>query len=288
MTTGTRRILVALAIVLIAGGAGMLGARIKTTTDVNKVTLPSLDDVPPENWARLAQKKIFFGHHSVGYDIIDGISDIMAERDCVKLNIIETCDPADFDQPVFAHMRVGTNADPLSKIDDFKKIMDSGVGDKADIVFFKFCYVDVMRDSDAQQILDSYKMAMAQLQSRYPTARFLHVTVPIRSTPKGLEENLKHFIRSLIGRPGVLDDNIVRQHYNKMLCDTYSETEPVFDLALSESTDPNGFRRYAVKGEKVYVMISEYTDDGGHLNCRGRRKAAEQLLIALAGMTGNS
>lgn len=266
----------------------MLGARIETKTDANKVTLPSLDDVPPDNWARLAQKKVFFGHHSVGYNIIDGIGDIMKERDCVKLNVVETCDSADFEQPVFAHLRVGRNTDPLSKIDGFRKIMDSGVGEKTDIVFFKFCYVDMMYGSDVQKIFGSYRMAVEQSQDRYPAAKFLHVTVPVCSTPKGLQKNLKHSIKSLIGKPGVLDDNIVRQHYNKLLCDTYSKAEPVFDLALSESIDPNGFRRYAVKGEKVYVMISEYTDDGGHLNSQGRRKVAEQLLVALAGMTGDS
>lgn len=266
----------------------MLGVRIKTTTDVHKVTPPSLHDVPPENWAMLAQKKTFFGHHSVGYDIIDGISDIMRELDCVKLNIVETCDPADFEQPVFAHLRVGRNTDPLSKIDGFRKIMDSGVGEKADIVFFKFCYVDVMRDSDVQQIFGSYRSAVEQLQGRYSRAKFLHVTVPVCSTPKGLQKNLKHSVKSLIGKPGVLDDNIMRQRYNRLLCDTYSGTEPVFDLALAESVDSNGLRRYATKGERVYFMISEYTDDGGHLNSEGRRKVAEQLLIILAGMAGNS
>ena len=28
-------------------------------------------------------------------------------------------------------------------------------------------------------------------------------------------------------------------------------------------------------------MAREYTDDGGHLNARGRRRVAEQLLIQL-------
>ncbi|MFH1718754.1 MAG: hypothetical protein ABIF19_15470 [Planctomycetota bacterium] len=288
MKTGTRRVLVAMAIVLIAGGVGMVGARIKITSDVHKVTLPSLDDVPAECWAILAEKKVFFGHHSVGYNIIDGIGDIMRERDCVKLNIVETFDPADFDQPVFAHLPVGRNTDPLSKINSFREIMDSGVGEKADIVFFKLCYVDVMRDSDVQQIFGSYKTAIEQLQGRYPRAKFLHITVPIRSTPKGIGRNLKHSIKSLIGKSGVLDDNIIRQRYNKLLCDTYSGTEPVFDLALAESIDPSGLRCYATKGEKVYVMISEYTDDGGHLNSDGRRKVAEQLLVILAEMAGNS
>ena len=61
--------------------------------------MPSIDDIPREHWAQLAQKKIFFGHRSVGYNIIDGIKDIMAERPYIKLNIVETSDPAQVDHP---------------------------------------------------------------------------------------------------------------------------------------------------------------------------------------------
>jgi lysophospholipase L1-like esterase len=68
-----------------------------------------------------------------------------------------------------------------------------------------------------------------------------------------------------------------------LLRDAYSKTEPFFDLALIESVNPDGFRCYVAKGtEKVNVMASEYTEDGGHLNSRGGRKVAEQLLIILA------
>jgi len=60
-------------------------------------------------------------------------------------------------------------------------------------------------------------------------------------------------------------------------------------LALIESVNPDGFRCYAAEGtEKVNVMASEYTEDSGHLNSRGRRKVAEQLLIILAEMASSS
>lgn len=266
----------------------MFFTKMKTRTDTNRVTLPLIDDVPKEYWVKLAEKRIFFGHKSVGYNIIDGIKDIINECDYIELNIVETCDPAEFGRPVFAHSQVGRNTDPVSKIKSFRNIMDAGVGNKVDIAFFKFCYVDITRDSDPQKIFDSYSATVEELENLYPETRFLHVTVPLCSVPKGAKRNLKQSVKLLIGKPGVWDDNIMRQRYNKLLNDTYSETEPVFELALTESVNPGGFRCYAAKGaEKVYVMVPEYTEDGGHLNGQGRKKIAEQLLIILAGIAKN-
>lgn len=285
MNIKAHHIFIAVVFVLIAGALTMFFMRITVKTDTNKITLPSIDDIPKEYWAKLAEKKIFFGHQSVGSNIIKGINDIINEREYIKLNIVRTGNPTDFDQPIFAHSSVGRNTEPDSKIKSFRDIMDAGIGDKVDIAFFKFCFVDIMRDSDPREILDSYNTLIEDLKGRYPQTRFLHVTVPVCSVPRGVKRPLKEFVKLLIGRPRVmtLDDNIMRQHYNTLLKDAYSPTEHVFDLALIESVNPGGFRCYATKGaEKVFVMVPEYTDDGGHLNERGRKKIAEQLLIMLA------
>jgi hypothetical protein len=267
----------------------MVVTRIKTGTDSNKITLPSIDDVPGEYWAKLAEKKIFFGHQSVGYNIIDGVTDIINERDYIKLNVIEAREPSAFEQPVLAHSQVGMNTKPFSKIKRFEEIMDSGVGSKVDIAFFKFCYVDIMRDSDPQEIFDGYSAAMKELKDRYPDTKFLHVTVPIRSVPKGAKRYLKQTVKLLIGKQGFFEDNMMRRHFNDLLNNAYSETGLFFDLALLESVNANGFGCYAQKGaEKVSVMAPEYTEDGGHLNSQGRKKVAEQLLIILAEIASRS
>ena len=289
MKVRSLQIFIAVAAFSAVGILTMVITRMKTRTDANKITLPSIDDVPKEYWAKLAEKKIFFGHQSVGYNIIGGITDIINERDYIKLNVIEAREPAAFDQPVFAHSQVGMNTDPFSKIKRFGEIMDAGVGSKADIAFFKFCYVDIMRDSDPQEIFDGYSAVMEELKDRYPNVKFLHVTVPIRSAPKGAKKNLKQTVKLLIGRPGFWEDNMMRRRYNDLLNDVYSKTGPFFDLALIESVNAGGFRCHAVKGaEKVYVMAPEYTEDGGHLNSEGRKKVAEQLLIILAEMASRS
>ena len=267
----------------------MVVSRLKTRTDSNKITLPSIDDVPREYWAKLAEKKIFFGHQSVGYNIVEGITDIINERDDIKLNIIEAREPSAFDQPVLAHSQVGMNTQPFSKIERFVEIMDSGVGSKVDIAFFKFCYVDIMRDSDPQEIFNGYSAAMVGLKERYPNTKFLHVTVPIFSTPKGAKKYLKNTVKLLVGRQGYFEDNMVRWCYNDLLAQAYSKTGLFFDLALVESVNANGFGCYALKGaEKVSVMAPEYTEDCGHLNGLGRKKVAEQLLIILAEIASRS
>ena len=278
-------ITVVLVFVLTAGALTMFLTSIKVKTDTNKMTLPSIDDVPKECWAKLAEKRIFFGHKSVGSNIIEGINDIIDEREYIRLNIVQTDNCKDFDQPIFAHSSVGRNTEPASKMKSFRSIMDAGIGKKVDIAFFKFCFVDITRDSDPREILDNYRALMEDMKVRYPQARFLHATVPLCSVPRGVKRPLKECAKLLIGRPRImtLDDNIMRQRYNTLLRDAYSQTQHVFDLALIESVNPDGFRCYATKGtEKVFVMVPEYTDDGGHLNEEGRKKIAEQLLIILA------
>ena len=263
----------------------MFLTRIKVKTDTNKMTLPSIDDVPKECWAKLAEKRIFFGHKSVGSNIIQGINDIIDEREYIRLNIVQTDNCKDFDQPIFAHSSVGRNTEPASKIKSFRSIIDAGIGKKVDIAFFKFCFVDIARDSDPREILDSYRALIEDMKVRYPQTTFLHVTVPVCSVPRGVKRPLKECVKLLTGRRRImtLDDNIMRQHYNALLSDAYSQTEHVFDLALIESVNPDGFKCYATKGaKKVSVMVPEYTYDGGHLNEQGRKRVAEQLLIILA------
>jgi len=262
-------------------------AFVKIRMDTKKISLGRISDVPKEYWTRLAEKKIFFGHQSVGFNIVDGIKDIMKEHDYIKLNIVETIEPAAFNQPVFAHGQVGQNGDPTSKINSFQNMMDAGMGNKADIAFFKFCYVDVTRDSNPKQIFDQYTSAINNLAERYPQTTFLHITVPVCSTPKGPKRITKSIIKRFIGKPGVLDDNLKRWEYNELLNNAYVKEQKIFDLAFVETVSPNSFRAYLKKNDKkVFIMLPKYTPDGGHLNEQGRKNVAEQLLILLAETAG--
>jgi hypothetical protein len=59
--------------------------------------------------------------------------------------------------------------------------------------------------------------------------------------------------------------------------------KPLFDLALIESTYPDGSRAlYSRFSLQFYGLVPEYTDDGGHLNNLGRFTVAEQLIHLLS------
>lgn len=243
-------------------------------------TLPSIMDVPHSAWQNLSQKNIYFGHQSVGFNIIDGIKDIMKENPHIKLNMVETSDPSSLRGPSFAHSPVGENTNPKSKCDAFTSLMNNGLGNKADIAFFKFCYVDIRRDTDIPRLFEEYESAMSSLRAKHPQTVFFHVTVPlttIQSGPKAL-------IKQILGRPvDGYEDNIKREEFNGKLRKHYTGKEPVFDLALIESTNEKGKRlSFTHQGKIGYILASEYTNDGGHLNERGRKIVAEQLLIFLS------
>ena len=126
---------------------------------------------------QLAGKKIYFGHQSVGFNIIDGIKDILSRNSGLKLNIKETRDLRDFSAPIFAHSVIGRNREPVSKIEDFKKILESGIGDKVDIAFFKFCFVDVIANTDIDNLFKYYVSTVSALEAEYPKVKIVGVEI---------------------------------------------------------------------------------------------------------------
>jgi hypothetical protein len=242
---------------------------------------PSIKDVPASSWEKISQKKIYFGHQSVGYNIIDGIKDVMKENPQIKLNIIETSNPADFNSGILAHSRVGKNQDPESKLNEFVTFMEKGIGDKADIAAVKFCYVDITSETQIDNILKEYAANMKKIKDTFPENMIIHFTMPLTSP----RTTWKTMIKKVLGKSTGYDDNIKRNEYNQKLHDFYDGKEPVFDMAAIESTLPDGKRvAFTKDGKTYYSLAPEYTDDGGHLNELGRKIVAEQLLIFLTKM----
>ena len=189
------------------------------------VSFRTLNDVPKSKWEALSQKRIFFGHQSVGYNIIDGI---------------------------------------------------------------KFCYVDITAKSDVEKVFLYYKQTLQHLEKKYPKTIFIHCTVPL-TLPKATFKRKIKLLLSLKSihtfETRVQEDNIKRNQFNEMLRNEYKNKEPIFDLALIESTFPNGRRAFFKRSGKIYYsLVPDYTHDGGHLNELGRKIVAEQLLIFLANL----
>lgn len=266
-STQSKIMISVLTILLIIGYKGESMAGTKIISD-------KINNVSEQKLGELSKKKIFFGHRSVGENILDGIKDIILDNPKIKFNIKETRESSDFEYPVFAHSGIGKNGNPASKIDDFKSVIEKGVGNKVDMAFFKFCFVDVNAKTNLDELFNYYTKTISTLESEYPKVKFIHFTVPLTTIQTGIKAEIK----KLVGRPldGV-DDNIKRNLFNQMLIKKYSNK--VFDLARLESTFPNGKKNeFTKKNARFAYLIQEYSDDGGHLNNTGRKIAALGLV----------
>lgn len=244
----------------------------------------SLKDIPDSAWKKFEKKKIFFGHQSVGYNIINGIEDLMKENSNINLNIVEIGDEGTSkikgEGGWFVHSQVGLNTDPTSKNNDFLKIVSKSLKGDVDIAFFKYCYVDINPSSDLDKIFESYKKMMHEIKAQFPDTLFVHVTVPLTSSsPSGF----KAFVKRILGRSSAKPDyNRSRNLYNDKIRKYYGGKEPIFDLAKIESTLPDGANaKFNYKDKQYFEMASAYTSDGGHLNKAGQRLLSEKLLIFL-------
>ncbi len=236
-----------------------------------------------QEWQKIASKKIFWGHQSVGFNILEGVDELVANAPGAGLQVVDSTDPSVFDgDGALAHASLGNNADPRSKIDAFVDTMEGGMGGVAELAFLKFCYLDFQPGSDVRALFADYKRAIDALARRYPETTFAHVTVPLTERQTGP----KALIKKLMRRPiAGVEDNLKRYQFNLLLKAEYGMKAPIFDLAEVESIHPDGHReRVRVSDTIVPALVPAYTDDGGHLNQLGRQAAATRLLQFLAGI----
>ena len=246
--------------------------------------LPKLHDVPLPLWQKLSQRKIYFGHQSVGENILAGLAQVITGDPAIRLEVVRSDDPPKFDRPMLAHSAVGTNGDPNSKTQAFDAVVRAGTGGKTDIALFKFCFWDIRSTTDVGAVFRIYRDTMAALRKDYPSVVFVHVTVPLTVHRDGMTQRLKN----LFGKKDAWDlDNLKRAELNDLLLKEYQGKEPVFDLARVESTLQDGRRVAQVIGGKLsFSLAPEYSRDGAHLNDEGARWVSAQFLITLARVAG--
>ena len=245
----------------------------------------SLNDVEQSKIDKLSSQKIYFGHQSVGNNILSGLQKIVNSNSKIQLRIVETDRPSDFLAPIFAHSKVGQNTDPFSKINDFSKKIESGIGGKADIALLKFCYIDINSETDVHLIFNEYRSSLERLKQSYPQTTFIYSTVPLK-TVTGIKVSLKRLIKKIMGKPeNSYGDNNNRNKLNELIRKEYAGKKHLFDLAALESTFIDGRRAvYQSEGQSFEMLVPKYTDDGGHLNETGQRIIAEQFLIFLTSL----
>ena len=114
----------------------------------------------------VGKKRIFFGHQSVGNNILAGIDNISKDRNH-KINIIKSRVLNEQNGNALLHANVGKNTDPLSKINDFKELIENGMGGNVDAAFLKLCYVDFNQNTDLKLTFQKYKKTMQSLKENY-------------------------------------------------------------------------------------------------------------------------
>ena len=270
-----------------------------------------IGEIPRENAAMndsasidletLAQSRIFFGHQSVGEDVLNGLRDLLAAPGSPSLAITDVL-TAPFSgsaivadsaaggdslpvQGYILHTKVGQNTKPASKCADFARILEERKS-QVDVAVLKYCYVDVGGSSDPDALFAEYQALLEGLRKKLPSVTLIPSTVPLTvgsARPDWRRKDLEVKIRRMIGLYDSQDkDNLKRGRFNELLRQAYAGGV-IFDVAKAESTHPDGRREGFSKGSKqVPSLIPAYTHDGGHLNEAGRKIVAREFVRVLA------
>jgi hypothetical protein len=244
------------------------------------------ESLPGDARSTLSRRTVYFGHQSVGANILDGIRDILKEDPATKWTILELEDARTAGTPALVHSWLGRNGLPVSKLDAFADVLRGSAPRRFDVALMKFCFVDFSEETDVQDLFRRYGETFAALKASCPGTTFVHVTVPLTGSPGGLKWIARNVVKRLVGRKvrGPRDNRTINE-FNDLMRRTYLGHEPLFDLAAVESTRPDGSREMVREaGHDLYSLASAYTSDGGHLNERGRRIVAGELLAFLAAL----
>lgn len=286
-----KQIIALLSVIFIVPTTAIIGCGDKRM-EKNNVTYDSLDNVPDNELKKLSELKIYFGHQSVGNNIIEGIEDLKKENAAIGLNIIDTDSLNGVKRGTLAHSKIGKNRQINSKFKDFEDILTNGNGNNFDVAFMKSCYVDITEDTDIKSMFASYQETMNRIKTARPDIKIIHFTVPVETKKIPFGHWMRIFRSAGWSYRLVMvknfakmwrnEANINRQRYNDMILKEFKDKEPVFDIAKYESTNPDGKREsHSKNGETYYSMVPGYSDDGGHLNEVGRKIIAERLLLYL-------
>ena len=264
-------------------GSMLVFAGCSESVGVSTMAVTRLQDVPAEKLEALSSRSYFFGHQSVGRNMLDGLRMVMADNPSIKLNVVESESVDNLAPGAFLHANVGKNRFPQTKIDQYQGALDAGLGNQVNVAFLKFCYVDLAQTGDAAALFEQYQASIERLKKAYPETTFVHFTLPVKSVPTGLKTTIKNLLGREIAEQ---EDNIRRAQYNRLLRETYDGKDPIFDIAKLESIDPATGAAFSFRlaGESYEAMSPGNTDDGGHLSESGKRWIAEQLVVFLANL----
>lgn len=258
------------AVSLVAGLAVVVGAALAAA----QAHAASPDPRLRAELEAVSKMSVFFGHQSVGGNLLDGVRRLAAEQG-VPLEVAERAPGA----AGFSHSYVGANGDPAGKIQAFARAVDGGKA--SDVALMKLCYVDFHAGTDPAAIFAAYQASVGELRKRHPGTTFVHVTAPLTTIQGGW----KPLVKRLLGRETSYAENARREAFNALVRAAYAGKEPLFDLARLESTRPDGSPETVEwNGKQLPVLVAAYTDDGGHLNAAGQDRIARAFVSFLAAL----
>lgn len=232
------------------------------TQNKKETEIPIMQNVVTGN----SLKKIYFGHQSVGSNIVDGIKNNHKNVQIVNLDKFDASTTSSF---LLVHSYVGKNFNPKSKIDDFTNIVIDRVKNEVDAVALKFCYVDINAKTDVNALINYYEQSIMKIRAVLPNIKIIHVTTPLTSD-RGIKAQIKKMIKG--------DDNFKRNEYNQLLKERF-KNELIFDLAFIEAQKTDGtFSCHRKNRKQVLTLAPEYTDDGGHLNSVGKKHVSKYFV----------
>lgn len=229
----------------------------------------------------LSGMRVFFGHQSVGRNILDGVRALASEAG-VQLRIEELAGASPAAGPGLFHANIGENGAPARKLEEFVAAVGTPDSVTYDLALLKFCYVDLDDDSlerSPKALFDRYSAAVTRLVSRPGAPVLIHSTMPLTADPPGWKTTVKRWL----GRETWTDAaNIRRNEYNRLLRANFGATE-TFDIARIEATHADGsVSAFESGGRKIETMAAEHTYDGGHLTDASARHVAAAFLHTLA------
>jgi hypothetical protein len=229
-------------------GAGVVGAE-------GVLAFDALDDAAK---ARVRGARVFFGHQSVGANILSGATDLgFRSRSVARAS--------DLAGPGWGEAEIAENHLPLKKVASFDAlVVGQDLGARADVVGMKLCWVDFYEPEKTAGLTEAYAAEMDRIRAKYPETGIFHVTPPLATKePK---------------------ENADRVAFGKWLVATYGARDVVLDLQAVESTAPDG-RACEVGG--VPALCPAYAEDDGHLNREGSSRAARAFVVAIARSLGH-
>jgi hypothetical protein len=248
------------------------------------VSAGAADEAFKADLTALHGKRIYFGHQSVGKNIMEGLAELIRESGDTVFTLVDLDKGAVPASSGIAHTRIGENTKPKGKCEAFARFLGTAAGEDSskprfDIAVLKFCFADVQAATDIDDVLAYYKSTLDSIRQAHPELIILHVTVPLKTGAEGRKEALK---RNL----GLADANdpanIRRSEFNDKLRSAFAG-QPLFDLEKAESTWPDGTREdFRTGGKERFRLIGALSSDEGHLNPLGKRVAAKAFIHALA------